>query len=281
MFSIKLKDLLIKKQTPFAKNDPNNPPLKTEKYKESVILDIIPSDNNVMNEIEIDAIEDKSNNVSEHADIEIHSEVAIAFPISDNIDNTKSNKLEANFYKCTYCNKTFTHKKKLIPHEHKHASNFVISEFLQYFLCQKCNVMFLSEELLNNHEITYSHHKEQYMDDCTDYQFLDDHKLSSNSEPNELLYRCSICDVTDPVEINMKRHIISHADKLNCPFENCGSEYSCFPRLNIHIINKHLQNHEFKCLHCYDKSFDTFDELQNHTKNDCKERKFECSHCSM
>lgn len=279
-----MQDLITQKETPFAKNDPKNPVQSIENSKSqniSIAEEKNPSNDVIMNEIKIDIAENVPNNKSEN----IIAETSI--PVNDEIEyiNKDSRKMTAQHseFKCAYCTITFKQKTKLITHMNNHENNFVISEFLNYFTCLKCNTMFLSEELLNQHKKTHDKENEHFIDDCTDYQYLDDQRQPTNldSKETQIHYKCSICDVTDHQEMNMKRHIISHANKLSCPFENCGSEYSCFSRLNIHIINKHLVNHEFKCLHCCEVSFETFDELQNHIKKECKERKFKCYHCGM
>lgn len=113
-------------------------------------------------------------------------------------------------------------------------------------------------------------------DSCTDYQFLEDDR--DDNEYKDGAYSCGDCDLSFPTVNELKYHVILHANKFQCPIFECGCQYNQLSRLSIHVINKHINAKLRQCLHS-GKPFDSFDELQQHLKIECREKKFQCNHC--
>lgn len=72
--------------------------------------------------------------------------------------------------------------------------------------------------------------------------------------------------------------MLAHFEKFVCPEAGCGCQYELFGRFALHVQAKHINGESHRCKHC-DQQADNFDALQAHLKTDCKERKFECTHC--
>lgn len=281
-------------QTPFAKDDPENPPknLHNLKCQNEYLLEsleddeILPVKEENVSQVLSTLVNDEhltlntNETILGDTEVDIYSEKVTQSPLPDNSSAVGINSSN-NFLKCPYCRKTFKRKNKLVMHMNNHENNSIVSKYLNYFTCKKCFIMFPTEDQCNNHYLdNHPNENELFVDDqYTDYQFLEEDRMSVVTD--DTTYKCGICGENEPSEFDMKRHIMSHADRVSCPFKDCGSEYTCFTRLNNHIVNRHLEDREFKCVHCCEVSYETLEELQSHMRKECKERKFDCYHCGM
>lgn len=182
---------------------------------------------------------------------------------------------------CVYCNKKVRSKAQFDHHVKMHETMNIVVEYIEYHRCDECRTMFLYEEELVEHKKKHSTNKspskDLFADDksCTDYQFLDDDK-----EPTEdAIYSCGVCEKFEATIPDLKQHIVLHSKKFSCPFSGCGCQYDMIARLHLHIQKKHFQGNTYNCDHCKEVSFNSFDDLQKHLRNECRERKFLCSHC--
>lgn len=184
---------------------------------------------------------------------------------------------------CIYCNKKVRSKVQYDHHVKMHETMNIVVGYNDYHRCEECRTMFLYEEELVEHKKKHpkikSPSKDLFVDDksCTDYQFLDDDKELTDDA--SAIYSCGVCEKFDGTIGDLKQHIVLHSKKFSCPFSGCGCEYDMISRLHLHIQKKHFQGDTYNCDHCKEVTFTNYDDLQKHMRTDCKERKFECSHC--
>lgn len=160
----------------------------------------------------------------------------------------------------------------------------LIINYLDFFPCHDCCQLFISKQILSEHNAkehpgkgSKSDLSEKIVDEsCTDYQFLDEEKQSDFREGE--VYSCGECGQSYQTINELKYHVILHASKFECPIEECGCQYDQLSRLSIHVLNKHINTKNLQCLHC-SQAFPTYDDLQTHLKHFCKEKKFKCYEC--
>jgi DNA-directed RNA polymerase subunit RPC12/RpoP len=87
---------------------------------------------------------------------------------------------------------------------------------------------------------------------------------------------CGVCGLTFNNMNEAKAHMMGHLKMFSCVF--CGTQYNSLVRLSTHMWMKHL-NSEYKCQHCKDSVFESYFDFKLHIKNDCKAKKFGCTHC--
>lgn len=185
---------------------------------------------------------------------------------------------------CIPCNKRLKSSAQLRQHTKMHDSMSLIVNYLDFFPCHDCCMLFISKDRLSEHNSTVHPEKnvkldglsEKIDDACTDYQFLDEDKQSDFREGE--VYSCGECSQSYQTIDELKYHVILHASKFECPIEECGCQYDQMSRLSIHVLNKHINTKNLQCLHC-SQAFQTYDDLQNHLKHFCKEKKFNCYEC--
>lgn len=184
---------------------------------------------------------------------------------------------------CVPCNKRMKSRAQLRQHSKMHDSMSLIINYLDFFPCHDCCLLFLSRDKLNDHNVTEHADKsdkdalsDKIDETCTDYQFLDEEKQTDYKEGE--LYSCGECSQSRQTINELKYHVILHATKFECPIEDCGCQYDQISRLGIHVLNKHINTKNLQCLHCA-QAFQTYDDLQTHLKLYCKEKKFPCYEC--
>lgn len=160
---------------------------------------------------------------------------------------------------------------ELTDHSH-HTMRLIIKNY-DFFPCHNCRLLYVSKDKLNEHN-SRAHPKltpEQMDESCTDYAFLDNFKV-------EKVYACGECKKPFSTANGLKIHVLSHAGRFECPFENCANQYKQLARLNIHVFKKHINTKHQTCFHC-NQTFDTYDDLQKHIRDSCKAKIFGCSEC--
>ncbi|XP_055326680.1 zinc finger protein 25-like [Sitodiplosis mosellana] len=185
---------------------------------------------------------------------------------------------------CVPCNKRLKSTAQLRQHNKMHDSMSLIINYLDFFPCHDCCLLYISKDRLNEHNANVHPGKggktgltEKIVDEsCTDYQFLDEEKQSDFKEGE--VYSCGECSQSYQTINELKYHVILHASKFECPIEECGCQYDQMSRLSIHVLNKHINTKNLQCLHC-SQAFQTYDDLQTHLKHFCKEKKFKCYEC--
>lgn len=189
---------------------------------------------------------------------------------------------------CVPCNKRMKSTAQLRQHKKMHDSMSLIIDSMDFYPCHECCLLFISKEKLNEHNASEHTEKigkdpsdlsEKIDDSCTDYQFLDGELQTEYKEGEK--YECGECNQLSFQTITeLKYHVILHATKFQCPIDECGCQYDQMSRLSIHVLNKHINSKNLQCLHC-SQPFETYDDLQAHLKNSCKEKKFNCHECGM
>lgn len=204
----------------------------------------------------------------------------------DALENTD----EAGDLICYPCNKKMKSAAQLHQHNKMHDSMSLIISYIEFFPCHDCCQIFMTKDNLYKHnEMQHPEKLSKDSDDpdsstslkkidesCTDYQFLDD--IEKPEEYKDEQYSCGNCGILYPTVNELKKHVILHATKYPCPMYDCGCQYDQLSRLSIHVLNKHINTKNLQCLHC-GLSFQTYDDLQHHLKNNCKEKKFKCYEC--
>lgn len=184
---------------------------------------------------------------------------------------------------CVPCNKRLKSSAQLRQHIKMHDSMGLIIEYLDFFPCHECCQLFITKEKLSEHNSEFHDGKagkelltDKIDESCTDYQFLDDDKQSEFKEGE--VYSCGECNQSYQTINELKYHVVLHANKFECPIAECGCQYDQMSRLSIHVLNKHINTKNLQCLHC-SQTFTTYDDLQAHLKNFCKEKKYKCPEC--
>lgn len=180
-------------------------------------------------------------------------------------------------FRCTHCDKSIRGQLKFDQHQKMHDAMNVINNYVTFYPCHQCHLIFLTEGEGNDHrsfhDSTDKPANDQYVDaSCTDYQFLDEDGYEDNS------YGCGQCEAVFPNSADAKFHLVSHSAVFTCPYDVCGCQYDNFGRYTSHIMNKHVNGQDHRCTHC-GSQFDSFDDLQAHMKHNCAERKYACNHC--
>lgn len=191
---------------------------------------------------------------------------------------------------CVPCNKRLRSSSQVDQHAKMHESMSLIINYIDYYPCHECRIIYITSEKLSAHiidvhesdtnELQPNEEKKikfkKIDETCTDYQFLDEDK--DEDVYKEGPYSCGDCKATYPSATELKYHAILHADTFPCPIFECGCQYEQLSRLSIHVMNKHINTKNLQCLHC-NEAFNTYDNLQAHLKNDCREKKFGCHEC--
>lgn len=187
---------------------------------------------------------------------------------------------------CGPCNKRLRSSAQVEQHTKMHGAMGEIISHLDFYPCHECSIIFISGDRLHAHLCeqhgTNANIKEQKLsglekidETCTDYQFLDEDK---EEEYQDAPYKCGHCGVIYQSATELKYHVMVHAEKFSCPYADCGCQYDQLSRLSIHVLNKHINTINNQCSHCQ-MLFGSYDDLQYHLKNDCKERKYACHEC--
>lgn len=190
---------------------------------------------------------------------------------------------------CVPCNKRMKSSAQLHQHNKMHDSMSVIISQIEFYPCHDCCLLFVTRENLHEHNVEMHPDKvnldtdadndessvKKIDESCTDYQFLDDDKLADFKDE---AYSCGECGSSYPTIMELKNHVIFHATKFPCPIYECGCQYDQLTRLTIHVLNKHINRKNLQCLHC-SLAFPSYDELQAHLKDKCKEKKYQCYEC--
>lgn len=181
-------------------------------------------------------------------------------------------------FRCSHCDKCIRGQLKFDQHIKLHDSMNVINNYITFYPCHQCHIIFLTESEGNAHRTFHEENddkpaKDQFVDtSCTDYQFLDEDGY------DDCEYSCGICPAVLTNAADAKFHLVSHSAVFTCPYDVCGCQYDNFGRYTSHIMNKHVNIQDHLCSHC-GQQFSSFDELQAHMKLKCSERKFACNHC--
>lgn len=155
-----------------------------------------------------------------------------------------------------------------------HHAMHLITKHFDFFPCHNCCLLFISNEKLNEHCIR-PHHEANLgiaiKSYASDYTFLDESNILK-------VYSCGECGKSFSTVSKLKSHVVCHASKFDCPIENCGSQYNHMARLSIHVCKKHINMNHQICFHC-NQTFKSYIDLQQHIKNSCKAKIFECFEC--
>lgn len=193
---------------------------------------------------------------------------------------------------CVPCNKRMRSAAQMRQHSKMHDSMSLIVNYVDFFPCHDCCLLFIAREKLLEHNLAVHGSRVPNMggdvsggsdgeafkkidETCTDYQFLDDDK---QNEYRDETYSCGECDVSSTTLNELKNHVLLHSEKFQCPVYECGCQYDQFSRLSIHVLNKHINTKNLQCLHC-SLAFQSYDDLQAHIRHSCKEKKYECHEC--
>lgn len=187
---------------------------------------------------------------------------------------------------CMPCNRKLKSNTQVEQHYKMHDAVSMVINYMDFHPCHECQTIFVSEKTFNKHNNDMHAGKlksgkptvQSIKTAADDEEYLEEEFLEDENDYREGQYMCGECDTIYATARELKNHIILHQTKFNCPIQGCGCQYDQLSRLSIHIFHKHINAANLQCLHC-EETFETYDQLQAHTKNDCREKKFQCHHC--
>ena len=184
---------------------------------------------------------------------------------------------------CKECNVVLESEKLYTRHKSFHTM-IAITDYMNYFECNACNVMFCKEsELLKHQEL---HEDTNFVYHGIFKNILDgaEQLLSTLAEESdEKVHCCGHCNRKFVVKSDLVLHLmLFHAETLHCPFDKQEFQRP-FTFFVDHMKTKHIEyftgsNVEFPCPYCEEVFITKYDML-SHCKNECKGKTFQCQHC--
>ena len=180
-------------------------------------------------------------------------------------------------FKCSACDKAFSRTSLLTRHEKIHTD-------VPKYICVHCERSFISKEDMEKHAERHNINRPYQCKLCNKgfafKQGLERHEvIHSRQQP----YSCQYCEQSFSTTTKLARHLTAHAGLRPYPCKFCKKSY-----LLSHHLTRHLRSHKnidnlknviiFKCSTC-NTSFDSRDELINHSKTHADERNLACPLC--
>ncbi|XP_059220625.1 zinc finger protein 492-like [Stomoxys calcitrans] len=212
--------------------------------------------------------------------------------------------LNPDYFKCTYCDKSFSTRRCLQIHIQLHED--------RKHACDKCDKKYIKRYLLEKHKLTHMPKPEKKFscNECGKL-YVSQHALNYHEKAvhqNVYVRVCEVCGQTLPDAFSYKQHMLRHNPKpVKC--EDCGllvtsqitlkyhrdlkhpvggsREYSCpicqriSPNMRAHkahIKETHEAKQKFECTLC-NKKFKRRDKLKCHMAVHTGNLSYSCSWC--
>ena len=152
-------------------------------------------------------------------------------------------------YKCTYCDKEFSHRQSFILH----VKNIICQRRI-YFKCDFCDDGFSFKQDMLNHIESVHKEKPNFMCEVCSKSFftaskLKNHNLKVHQEKPPVV--CDICGDSLKTKQGLLQHTASvHQSKKPFTCESCGKSFVSKFSLNLHISRVHDGKKPFKCEFC-------------------------------
>ncbi|XP_029464991.1 zinc finger protein 773-like isoform X2 [Rhinatrema bivittatum] len=184
----------------------------------------------------------------------------------------KSSKRRKPPFRCTDCEKCFTHSAQLKIHQKFHKGK-------KSFKCSKCDKYYSEKSNLQRHEKTHRKEKPFKCSECDkcfiDKRYLREHELIHTGERP---FKCSECDNCFSRKSNLKRHEMIHTGEKPFKCLECDQRFSWKHSLQQHEMI-HTGEKPFKCSEC-NQCFRHIGSMQIHKKIHTGEKQYKCSECN-
>ncbi|XP_057336215.1 zinc finger protein 354C-like [Microplitis mediator] len=270
--------------------------------------EVITSDNWYSSEVD---------DVSKIPEVDLTQSNLLEYDDTDEVPVEQSDSpINNNPFPCDVCGRRFRAKVNLMNHvishqnDRPHACNLCGARYLNKFdlsnhlKTHACSPPHLNEDLNNNPGFFFTETKTSYpqkktntrstryqCSDCRrvfrDKVSVDKHlcadknslsKSKNTSSSNDSEFNCTICGKNFKSKTRLKRHMLSHRDKITC--NECGDKFTNERDLLNHsnLHKKKLGDKVFKCNEC-DKVFSSRSSQQIHVRVHTGEKPYACRFC--
>uniref|UniRef100_A0A4X2L5K2 Zinc finger protein 786 n=1 Tax=Vombatus ursinus TaxID=29139 RepID=A0A4X2L5K2_VOMUR len=175
-------------------------------------------------------------------------------------------------FRCSECNKGFTHKSQLANHIRIHREK-------KPFFCTECNKNYGRKDRLLRHQRLHTGERPFQCPECDKSFHQKGHLLRHLPQhTGERPFPCPECDKSFRVKADMKAHQRRHSGERPFSCSECGKGFTKHCHLTEHI-RLHTGERPFKCPEC-GKTFRLKADMKGHLRIHNKARSFCCSECN-
>ncbi|GAB1289223.1 Zinc finger protein 534 [Apodemus speciosus] len=184
----------------------------------------------------------------------------------------KQNNNGKKLYKCSECDKCFSHIKTLRCHQRIHTGE-------KLYKCTECDRCFTHKGHFNKHQKIHTGEKSYKCSEC-DKCFTEKVTLRIHQQihTGEKPYKCSKCDKCFTQQSNRSKHERIHTGEKPYTCTECDKCFAEKDTLRIHQ-RIHTGEKPYKCSEC-DKCFTQQSHWTNHERIHTGEKPYKCSECS-
>uniref|UniRef100_A0A452TB98 Zinc finger protein 547 n=1 Tax=Ursus maritimus TaxID=29073 RepID=A0A452TB98_URSMA len=178
---------------------------------------------------------------------------------------------EQNYYKCTQCEKTFSHKHILVDHEKIHTGE-------KPFECNQCGKGFLRLSQLVGHQKIHTGERPYGCSECGKFfrnrsTLIRHQRVHTGERP----YECGECGKAFTRKHKLVEHQKIHSGEKPYECSECGKAFSRKDKVVEHQ-KIHTGERPYKCSEC-GKAFSLKHKLVEHQKIHTGVRAYECREC--